>query len=292
MRVLITGALGMVGTELTRQLASRQICEEVISVSGDVRELAQLKPAVLHHKPTLIVHLAAKTDVDWCEINPDECNAVNVSGTVNIATLARQVEALLVYPSTFYIYPGERKKPYDERFDRVIPDKIAGVYARSKFAGEQVVRALAGPHIIARLGAIFGSWEREKKFVRKIIEQIQRGKKELRLVNDRVIQPTYVKDTVHNLLELIRAGGRGTYNIVNHGSATYYEYGRAIVKFMERSDVNIVPVSSEEFVEQGVRARYLTAVNGRLKEEGLDLMRPWRVALKEYIVELRAKGVV
>jgi dTDP-4-dehydrorhamnose reductase len=128
--------------------------------------------------------------------------------------------------------------------------------------------------------------------VRKILEQIQMGKREIQLVNDRVIQPSYVKDTAHNLLELIRAGGRGTYNIVGHGSATYFEYGQAIVKFLERQDVKIIPISSSEFVERGVRTRYLTAVNGRLKEEGLDLMRHWRVALKEYITELRERGVV
>lgn len=292
MKALITGALGMVGSELTRQLASRQLYDEVVSVDVDVRELAQVRDAILHHKPNVIIHLAAKTDVDWCEAHPDACNSVNVSGTVNIATLARHVGALLVYPSTFYVYPGERKKPYDERFDVIIPHKIVGAYARSKFAGEQVVRILAGPHIIARFGALFGSWEKEKKFVRKILEQIKMGRTEIRLVNDRITQPSYVKDTVHNLLELIRAGGRGTYNIVGHGSATYFEYGQAIVKLLERKDVKIIPISSSEFAEQGARTRYLTAVNGRLKEEGLDLMRSWRVALKEYITELRERGVV
>jgi dTDP-4-dehydrorhamnose reductase len=292
MKVLITGARGMVGTELTQQLASRQIIKEQVSVDIDVRELTQIRDVVLHHKPDIIFHLAAKTDVDWCEAHPDVCNSVNVSGTVNIATVARQVGALLVYPSTFYVYPGERKKPYDERFDMVVPDKIVGAYARSKFAGEQVVRILAGPHIIARFGALFGSWDKEKKFVRKILEQIKMGNREVRLVTDRVIQPSYVKDTVHNLLELIRAGGRGTYNIVGHGRATYFEYGQAVVKFLGRKDVKIIPVSSSEFVERGARTRYLTAMNGHLKEEGLDLMRHWRVTLREYITELREKGVV
>ncbi len=116
---------------------------------------------------------------------------------------------------------------------------------------------------------------------------VQSGVKEIKMINDRNIQPSSVKDTAHNLLVLIEKQGRGVFNMVGHGQATYYEYAKAILEFVGVRDVKVTPISSQNFKESAPRAKNLTAVNGRLNEMGLDLMRDWRVSLKEYIDEYK-----
>ena len=224
--------------------------------------------------------------MDWCEENPEECYNINVQGTRNVCEAAQSVGALLVYPSTCYIYSGEKIGPYDERVDKVIPEKIVGVYYKSKWEAENAVREVCGEnYIITRLGALFGGGKQDKKFVGKIVEKVRSGIKEIPAVNDRAIQPSSIKDTVRNLLKLIEAKGRGVFNMVGHGSATYYDYARAIVEFLGVDGVQVIPISSSAFAESAPRAKNLTALNGRLQEMKIDFMRDWKIALKEYIYE-------
>lgn len=280
MKLLITGASGMVGSEIIKQATGH----DVIPLSHrdmDITDKEHVDKIIAMHMPDIIIHLAAKTDVDWCENNADECYMINVAGTKNIAEAADKYGAIIVYPSTFYVYSGEKKDAYDDRIDIPNLNSVVGVYSRSKLLGEEIVNKINN-HFIIRFGALFGGGDKDNKFVRKILE-ISKIQNELKMVSDRIVQPSYVKDTVRNMLELIKTKKYGTYNMVGHGNATYYEYAKAILEFAGAKNVMVMPIKSGDFKEAAPRPKNLSAVNGKLGDMGLDLMRDWKVSLKDYI---------
>lgn len=257
----------------------------------DILDCAKARKIILLHRPDVIIHLAAETDVDFCEKNPQECYSINVKGTQNMVDIAREAGSVFVYPSTFYVYSGGKKDYYDDRVDEPDINNISSVYAKSKFMGEEVVRANLKKYFILRMGALFGGGKKDKKFVGKILNLIK-TRREISAISDRIVQPSSIKDTVKNLLALIRTDKYGIYNMVGHGSASYYEYAKAIVEYSGVNGVKIIPIESTDFKEDAPRKSNLTVTNGKLRETGLDLMRDWKVALKDYISGIKKEGLI
>ncbi len=282
----------MIGSELSKYAPKDAIFfshnEEPIL---DISDYAKAKEIILSHRPDAIIHLAAETDVDWCQNNPQECSNINVKGTQNLVNIAKEIESVFVYPSTFYVYGGGKKDYYDDRVDEPDIDTISSVYAKSKFMGEEAVRRNLKRYFILRFGALFGGGKKDKKFVAKILNLIK-TQREIRIVSDRIVQPSSVKDSVHNMLALIQTDKYGTYNMVGHGSASYYEYAKEIVEYSGAKGIKIIPIKSADFKEDAPRESNLSVINGKLKDIGLDLMRDWKVALKDYIGEIKKEGLI
>lgn len=244
----------------------------------DVRDPAAVRAAIGDVRPDAVLHLAAATDVDRCEQEPNWAYDANAHGTRNVA-LACQAPAIpLVYVSTGAVFPGERAEPYTE-FDTPVP---ANVYAGSKRAGEQFVGSLLQRHYIVRAGWMFGGVGRDVKFVGKITRLIQSGRTRLEIVDDLIGSPTYASDLLEGLRRLMETDAYGIYHMANAGRCTRYESALAIRDALDRADVEIVPVSSDHFPLPAPRR---SEALGSVKLEGLGLaMRPWREALREYVL--------
>lgn len=282
----------MVGLELQKYLAKDALFfshEEEPKL--DILDFEKTREIIVAFCPDLIVHLAADTDVDWCQQNPEECLKTNLGGTQNLVKIAKEINAVFVYPSTFYVYGGEKIGPYDDRVDFPELDNIASVYAKSKFLGEEVIRTNLKKFFILRLGALFGGGKKDKKFVSKIIN-LAKTNKEIKVVRDRIVQPSSIRDTVNNLLALIQTDKYDTYNMVGHGSASYYEYAKAILEYAGFRDAKVIPIPSADFREDAPRKKNLSVINGKLQDIGLDLMRDWKIALKDYIDELKREELI
>ena len=257
----------------------------------DILDYTQTREIILLRRPEVIIHLAAETDVDWCEKNPQDCYNINVRGTQNLVNIAKEIDAVFVYPSTFYVYGAGKNDYYDDRVDEPKLGNIRSIYAKSKFIGEEAVRADLKKYFILRFGALFGGGKKDKKFVGKILNLIK-TQREIRVVSDRIVQPSSINDSVNNLLALIRTDKYGTYNMVGHGSASYYEYAKAIIEYSGVNDIKIIPIKSADFKEDAFREMNLSVINGGLQDIGLDLMRDWRAALKDYIDEIKREGLI
>ncbi len=285
-RILITGAGGTLATELVKQLGEKS--GQILALDSnrfDVTNPQDVSQTISHFRPTIVYHFASKTDVDWCEQHPDQCNKVNIHGTEIVAKEAKKAGAVLVFPSTYYVYMGLKSFPIDDRIDAPDINLVKGVYTLSKLKAEQVIQKLNySRSFVVRLGSLFGGKKLDKKFVGKILK-LAKTKKIIRLVNDRYIQPSYIKDTIVNLLALVDSANFGTFNMVGHGLASFYDYGRAILKFAHIKDIQLVPITSKEFSESAPRADRLQVLNGKLSDLSLDQMRKWQDALKECIQE-------
>lgn len=139
MKVLITGANGMLGRTLCREL---QGCDIIPTDrrDADITDARHFDACMAIHKPDVVIHCAAMTGVDLCETEIEQAYRVNGVGTANVAASCHRHGARLIAISTDYVFDGKLGHPYTE-FDQ--PTGGATVYGRSKWAGEQAVRCIA-----------------------------------------------------------------------------------------------------------------------------------------------------
>jgi dTDP-4-dehydrorhamnose reductase len=281
--MLVTGAGGMVGSYVPEvftdyELVLTNTVEGYIHM--DVRQPADVMRMVADLKPDVILHLAAATDVDQCEREPDEAFHTNAIGTQNIALACQEFDVPLVYVSTAGVFWGDKPEPYNE-FD--VP-KPANVYGQSKLAGEQIVSSLLRRYYIVRAGWMVGGGEKDKKFVGQISRLMMQGTNPLRIVDDKIGSPTYAKDLLGGIYALLETKHYGLYHLVNQGQCSRYDVGLLIRDVLQRPDIEILPVSSAYFPLPAPRARSEAMRNLKLELLDLHHTRPWQDALREYIL--------
>jgi dTDP-4-dehydrorhamnose reductase len=272
----------MLGGDLCRELARRG--HEVLAAGRqemDVRLPAQVGQVFREFAPELAFHLAALTDVDGCERQPEEAFRTNTVGTQNVALACQAADVPLLYVSTLAVFDGSKSEAYVE-FDAPNPQSA---YSRSKYEGERIVRQLLRRWYIVRGGWLFGGGPEDKKFVAKIVE-LARTRPELKVVDDKFGSPTYTRDLARAALQLSETGWHGVYHLVNTGPpVSRYELARRILEFANLGHCRVVPVSSAEFPLAAPRPRMEAGRNLRAELLGLDLMRPWPEALREYLAD-------
>lgn len=294
MKILLTGASGMLSSDVIPELQQRG--HTVIqtdrhprlpeSIRLDVMHLEGIFECVKQEQPDYIFHLAAETDVDLCEKNPNHAFRINTLGTENIALVCQQYNIPLLYISTAGVFYGDKSSPYTE-FDTPKP---INVYGESKLQGEVIVQRLLSRYFIIRAGWMVGGWEIDKKFVYKIVTQLKEGKKELMVVNDKFGSPTFTKDFAANLVKVIDTKRYGLYHMTNKGTCSRYDIAVKIVEYMGlKGTVTILPINSAQFPLPAPRARSEMMCNYRLDLLGLNSMPHWEESLARYIAENKDK---
>ncbi|MEK9150715.1 MAG: dTDP-4-dehydrorhamnose reductase [Patescibacteria group bacterium] len=263
-KVLITGAGGMVGSYADFGVKTDRR-------SLDVTDLKEVLKVCREHKPQVIIHLAAETDVDRCERDPEYAYMVNGIGAYHMALAAKESGAKLVYVSTAGIFDGAKEKSYMEE-DEANPQNY---YGRSKHLGELAVKGILKNYIIARVCWMFGGGpQKDQKFVAKIIRQFDKG--EIKAVDDQIGSPTFGKDLMGAVKKLIEQDAVGVFNLANKGVCSRYEFAREIVNILN-PEIKVTPAKMVDFNLDAPR----TFNEGLISK--VDLMRPWQEALKEYL---------
>lgn len=291
MKILVTGAAGMLGTSLLPVLKNqghhvlatdiRFIREDMKKL--DVREFDSMLTTALEFKPEMIMHLAAETDLEVCETDPGYAYQENFVGTQNACSVCRKLSIPITYISTAGVFDGTKKSPYTE-FDA--PNPI-NVYGASKFQGEQIVRQTLPEHFIVRAGWMVGGGERDRKFVSKILSQLDKGADKIFAVDDRFGTPTYAPAFSRVLERLIRTPHFGTYHLVCKGRASRYDVAKEILAILNRRDVTLQAVKSDYFKEEyfAPRPESEEMMNFVLELRSMNDMPLWTEALKQYLRE-------
>jgi dTDP-4-dehydrorhamnose reductase len=286
MKILVTGAAGMLGSALCPTLVQKG--HEVLATDlnpedgisyFDVRSHRQTQEIIEKTRPDMVMHLAAETDVDRCEVEPDHAFLTNTIGTQNIALVCQKKRIEMVYISTIGVFYGDKFEPYTE-FDNPNPINIYGL---SKLEGEKIVQRLLQKYYIIRAGWMVGGGpKKDKKFVGKIIRQIKETKV-LKAVDDKIGSPTFTVDFSRCLGDLIETGFYGLYHCTNKGFGSRYNVAKKIIEILGRSDITVEPVSSAYFPLPAARARSEMSRNYKLDLLGMNPVRNWEKALEEYI---------
>jgi dTDP-4-dehydrorhamnose reductase len=282
MRLLVTGGAGMVGSYVAAVFAGDEVVSTDIVGGGprlDVRDRAAVEAAVAG-RPDVVLHLAAATDVDRCEQEPEWARTSNVVGTEHVAQACARFGVPLVYISTGAVFAGDKPEPYTEADE----PRPSNVYAASKLAGERVVAATLRRYFIVRAGWMFGGGlARDTKFVGKISRRIVDGARRLEAVDDKIGSPTYARDLLETVRALLRTEAYGLYHAANVGACTRYDMAREIRDVLGRPDVEIVPVSSARFPLPAPRGRSEALASVKLPRLAIPV-RAWQAALRDYIV--------
>ena len=260
-KILITGGDGMVASYVDFGI---KINREIL----DITDTKKVSETIQRIKPRVILHLAAETDLNKCETDPAHAYLVNSVGTYNLAMAAKEIGAKIVYVSTDAVFPHSRA-PHSIN-DTAKPESN---YGHSKYLGELAVKGMSDDYIIARTSWVFGGGkERDKKFVAKFIGQLD--KPETKAVSDQFSSPTYARDLVGVLKNLIIENKTGTFHIVNSGVASRYDMALVIAKTLKK-EAEILPVSGDTF---GLLP-YQTSSGGLVGNPA----RSWQEALEEYL---------
>lgn len=290
-RVLITGAGGMLGNAVYPYFSARfktilatdKDPNEPWIVSLDVRDTSRLQRVFDEWRPTIVLHLAACTDLEFCEVHPEEATQTNADATREVAKLAEQCRSTLVYISTAGVFDGSKEGYYTEQDE---PNPIMH-YGKTKYEGELHVARHCSRHFIVRAGwMVGGGAAKDHKFVHHVLGQIVSGAKLIRAVNDRWGTPTYTHDFALNLFRLLESRKYGTYHMVCEGSGTRYDVAKAILEICGHdSAIELIPVDSAYFADNFFAPRPVSEMmtNANLRALGICFMRPWREALEDYV---------
>lgn len=289
MRLYVAGAGGMLGEGFHRTARDGDVIrytDKDVNADWlgflDFRDFDAYRREVQDFRPDVLIHLGAHTSLEYCEDNADDAYQTNTLAVENAATIANELDIPLVYISTAGIFNGQ-KDLYDD-WDQ--PDPL-GVYARSKYMGELMVQQRVARHYICRAGWMMGGGvAKDKKFVSKIGKQLMSGATELNIVDDKDGTPTLTWDFARNLRALLDTQYYGLYNMVCGGLTSRLEVGTEMVRLLGLDNVvkiNAVPSShfaTEFFAPRPANERL---VNRKLDLRGMNQMRDWRLALKDYI---------
>lgn len=248
----------------------------------DFRDASAYRKDVFDFRPDYLFHLGAYTDLEYCELHPEDTYMTNTISVENAVSIANELDIPLLYISTAGIFDGS-KDVYD---DWDLPNPL-GHYARSKYAGEVFVQHHARRYLICRAGWMMGAGPRkDKKFVQKVMKQLKDGKKELRIVNDKLGTPTYTHDFARNVGALLKTEHWGLYNMVCEGVTSRLDVARELITILQlEKKINIVEVTSDYYKNEYFAARPPSErlLNVKLGLRKLNIMRDWKVALREYV---------
>jgi dTDP-4-dehydrorhamnose reductase len=288
-KIYIAGCGGMLGEAFYKQFRNnynlkctdKDVNENWFSVLV-FRNFEAYKKDVMDFNPDYLFHLGAYTDLEFCELNIEDTYMTNTLAVENAVYIANTLNIPLLYIGTAGIFDG-KKEVYD---DWDTPNPL-GVYARSKYMGEQFVIENARRFLICRAGWMMGAGpNKDKKFIQKIMSQLKAGKKELFIVNDKDGTPTYTQDFAKTVKNLIEKEYWGLYNCVCEGQTSRLEVTQELIKILEKeNEIKINVVNSdyfkkEYFADRPASERLLTL---KLNLRGVSAMRDWRISLKEYI---------
>lgn len=277
MRTVITGHNGQLG----RQLLSAFGAHDVLPL--DLPDDDITDPAVIEHiarfAPQLIVHGAAFTDVDGAEKDPELAYRVNAFGTQNLALAAQRTGAAMMLVSTNEVFDGSQRELYRE-WDTPNP---MSTYARTKAAGEHIVRDLLRQFYIVRVAWLFGPGG--NNFITKILAGAEKYGA-LSVAADEFGNPTYAPDAAVAMARLAETGHFGIYHLTNSGFCSRYEFAREIMRLAGKPDLPITPILSADWPRPSKPPLHAVLANTAAASLGI-ILRPWQAALADYIASMK-----
>jgi dTDP-4-dehydrorhamnose reductase len=275
-KILVTGSLGTVGSYIPTIFTT----DELFLTSRkdlDITNRKQVLEMITKVHPDVVIHLAAKTNVDDCQNNKKEARLVNESGTLNLAKACKINDSILVYISSGAVFNGKNK--FFTENSRPAP---INYYGQTKLLGEKAIRTSGCEYIIVRAGWIIGGGKKEKKFISYILKQIEDGQKEIKVINDKFGTITNAKELLNTIKILLKNNDRGIFHVGSLGTCSRFDIAKCVVELLKK-DVIITPVASSLFKNTFSAPRPTNEVIQSIKLPS-KFFRPWQESLKNYIL--------
>jgi len=283
MVVLVTGASGQLGESIQfiskhcPEIAFRFFSSSELNIL-DIEAVANIFESV---KPDYCINTAAYTAVDKAELEPEKAYAVNVTGVKNLAETCKKNNTILLHISTDFVFDGSKTTPYKESD----PTNPQGVYGKTKLEGERVIETILQNYFIIRTSWVYSEFGHN--FMKTML-RIGREKNQLSIVNDQIGTPTNAIDLAEALVKIILFAERDKsifesqfkiLNFSNEGQCSWYDFARKIFE-INNIQVNLQPISSEEYPTAAKRPSYSVLDKSKIKEIFGFEIKDWEERLK------------
>lgn len=289
MRILVTGARGMLGQDVvnTLEMNGHEVWgTDIVSTEEtlDITRPDQIRYAISSFRPEWIVNCAAYTNVDGAEGHEEEAFLLNAKGPDMLALACRKSSVRLLHISTDYVFDGTKNAPYSEE-DQPCPINVYGV---SKLAGENAIRHQMTGYLIVRTQWLIGHHGRN--FVSTILAAAQM-KESIQVVNDQWGCPTFSHDLAKAVALLMEVDARGIFHVCNRGKATWYDLACKAIEYVGLG-TRVVPVDTAAFPRQAQRPLHSMLSTKKFTKKTGKVMPLWQASLETHVRELlqHAKG--
>ncbi len=285
MKILGTGLSGLVGSKVVELLNGSH---EFEFSDTDITDKEAIGEKINNSNASVVLHLAAKTDVDGCEkdkilgVNGDAWK-INVEGTRHIAEACEKSNKKLIYISTDFVFDGEKESAYSEE-DKPNP---VNWYATTKYEGEKIVQNSKLTWIIARLAYPYGANFQKKDFVRNLISLFE-NKEPLSMVTDHIMTPTFIDDIAFALDKLLKNDSRGIVHVVGSSFVSPYEAAMKVAEVFNFDKTLIKTITRKEFFKDRAPRPFRVAIkNDKIRKQGIKMK-----TFEEGLREIKRQGVV
>ncbi len=266
MKILLTGANGILGIELLKSLANAKkstlatgkgdfrhnilILNDLVEYTEvELSNIQSIEKTIISYKPTHILHLGAITQVDECELNKGFCYSINTGSTAEIIKHAKVIGAKLIYLSTDFVFDGSAG-PYKEE-DKVCP---VNYYGTTKIAAEKLILESGLDYCIIRTALLYGKKAESGRtnFIHWVKQNLE-NKNPIKVVNDQVRTPTYIPDLVEGILTTLRTGAKGIYHISGGETLTPFDMAMEVAEHLGLDKTLITAVNASSFTQPAKR---------------------------------------
>jgi len=287
MKILLFGKNGQVGWELNRTL----LClGELIAFDYPEVDFENPKEVIRiidEITPDLIVNAAAYTNVDKAEEEPKKAQLINAITPGEIAKWCKNHDAVLIHYSTDYVFDGTKGTPYTEEDE----PKPINIYGKTKLEGERAIQESGAIHLILRTAWVYSM--RGNNFVTKVLEWAKKSN-EIRVVDDQISNPTWARALAEVTANIIAMGIKDIrsflkdkgdlYHCAGSGYCSRYEWANVIFEYSGIRNVNVLPVTSEDFNTAARRPHFSALDIEKLRNSiGLDFA-DWKDNLKHCLL--------
>lgn len=281
MTIVVTGSRGQLGWELCRCLGPRATGLDRAAL--DVTDLSAVDRTLRALAPEAVINTAAYTAVDRAESEPEACFAANEAAVGHLVAACQALGCPLVQISTDYVFSGTHGRRHPYREDE--PTSPRGVYARSKWAGEEQARRLER-HIVVRTCGLYGRrapGAAGGNFVDTML-RLSTERPVLKVVDDQICTPSYVPHVAAAVLFLLAGGHWGTYHVVNQGSTSWFEFAREIFRQIGR-EIRLEPITTAQYAAPAPRPAYSVLDTSKYRALDGPELPAWQDALRAYLAE-------
>ncbi len=285
MKIFGTGLNGLVGSRIIELLKNHQF--EISNI--DITDRDAITRGIAQSDASIVLHLAAKTDVDGCEKdraedlqeefrNSKTAWAINVLGTKNIADACFRANKKLIYISTDFVFDG--KNVYEEGYKENDLANPVNWYGKTKYEGEKIVQSSGVSYVIARIAYPYRSDFKRNDFVRAILERLKLGQS-VKGITDHIMTPTFVDDIALGLDTLIKNNAAGIYHLTGSQFITPYDAAVSIAEAFNLDKSLITKITLEEYFKtRAPRPHNLSMNNKKILELGIK-MKGFKEGLEE-----------
>lgn len=284
MKVLVTGYKGQLGYDVVNELTKRG--HEAIGVDiqeMDITDAESVQRVITETAPDAVIHCAAYTAVDAAEDQEELCRKVNALGTEHIAKVCGSMDIKMMYISTDYVFNGQGERPWEPDDER----EPMNVYGQTKYEGELAVEKYVEKFFTVRIAWVFGV--NGKNFIQTML-RLGQERGAVSVVDDQVGSPTYTYDLARLLADMIETDQYGRYHATNEGLCSWYEFAVEIFRQAGMDQVQVTPVTSDQFPAKAKRPMNSRMSKEKLDEKGFQRMPSWQDALSRYLKAIGRKA--